>query len=66
MPLIMNNRDTSEPVAGTRVRYGADVNFGALARNMVNYLEQQDDFELLLSRSVEDLLSTAMVTGRLS
>lgn len=55
MPLIMQNRAADEPVAGTRVRYGADVNFGALARNMVNYLEQQDNFDLLLSRSVEDM-----------
>ena len=55
MPLVMQNRQADEPVAGTRVRFGADVNFGALARNMVNYLEQQDNFELLLSRSVEDM-----------
>ncbi|MBQ0755824.1 MAG: malate dehydrogenase (quinone) [Amphritea sp.] len=55
MPLIMQNRDTEEAVAATRVRHGADVNFGALARNMVNYLEQEDGFELLLSHSVEEM-----------
>ena len=55
MPLIMQNRDSSEAVAATRVRHGADVNFGALARNMVNYLEKQDGFELLLSHSVEEM-----------
>ncbi len=56
MPLMMQNRSAEEPVAATRVRHGADVNFGSLARNMVKYLEQQDGFELLLSRSVDDLV----------
>ncbi|MBR9868897.1 MAG: malate dehydrogenase (quinone) [Oceanospirillales bacterium] len=55
MPLIMKNRDIAEPVAATRVRYGSDVNFGALARNMVKSLQQQDGFELLLSHSVDDM-----------
>ncbi|WP_028469960.1 malate dehydrogenase (quinone) [Neptunomonas japonica] len=55
MPLIVENRDPMEPVAGTRVRYGADVDFGSLARNMSTHLEQQDNFELLLSNSVTDL-----------
>ena len=55
MPLVMQNRSADEKVAGTRVRYGADVNFGALARNMVEYLEGQENFELMLSRSVEEL-----------
>lgn len=55
MPLVMQNRSTEEPVAATRVRYGTDVNFGSLARNMVNYLDQQDEFELLLGHAVEDM-----------
>lgn len=55
MPLIMKNRDITEPVAATRVRYGSDVNFGALARNMVKSLQQQEGFELLLSHSVDDM-----------
>ena len=55
MPLIMANRSADEPVAATRVRYGTDVNFGSLARNMVSYLESQDNFELLLGHGVEDL-----------
>jgi malate dehydrogenase (quinone) len=55
MPLIMQNRQLDEPVAATRVAHGSDVNFGALARNMVKYLEQQEGFDLLLSHSVEDM-----------
>lgn len=55
MPLVMQNRKPDEKLAGTRVRYGADVNFGALARNMVEYLDKQEGFDLLLSRNVVDL-----------
>jgi len=55
MPLVMQNRDPSDKVAGTRVRYGSDVNFGALARNLVSNLEQQEGFDLLLNRNVKDL-----------
>ncbi len=55
IPLIMQNRKEGEKVAATRVRYGSDVNFGSLARNMVKYLEKQDGFELLLNRTVKDL-----------
>ncbi len=55
MPLIMNGRDQSQAVAATRVHYGADVDFGSLARDMVSHLQQQENFELLLSHSVEDI-----------
>lgn len=55
MPLIMKDRAPTDKVAGTRVRYGSDVNFGALARFMVLNLEQQDNFDLLLSRVVDGL-----------
>ncbi|MBP0049491.1 malate dehydrogenase (quinone) [Marinobacterium sp. AK62] len=55
MPLIMKDRQPDEKLAATRVRYGSDVNFGQLARNMVTHLEQQDNFELMLGRVVEDL-----------
>lgn len=55
MPLVMHNRDPQQPVAGTRVRYGADVDFGALARNMVSHLQTQSGFELALNTKVTDL-----------
>ncbi len=55
MPLIMVDRDPSEKLAATRIKFGSDVNFGALARNMVTYLQKHDNFELLLSRTVTDL-----------
>ncbi len=42
MPLIMNNRDTSEKVAATYMPIGTDVNFGELTRSMFNYLSHQE------------------------
>jgi malate dehydrogenase (quinone) len=55
MPLVMDNRQDNQPIAATRVRYGSDVNFGELARFMVNFLEVSGNFELKLSSTVQDL-----------
>ncbi len=55
MPLIMNGRDENEPVAATNMPRGSDVDFGSLARHMMEHLQDQDDFELLLNHNVEDL-----------
>lgn len=54
MPLVMQGRDAGEKIAATRVRYGSDVNFGSLARNMVNFMDSHEDFNLLLSHDVKD------------
>ncbi|WP_111494327.1 MULTISPECIES: malate dehydrogenase (quinone) [Marinobacter] len=55
MPLIMSSRDTSQPVAATRVTHGSDVDFGSLTRNMIDYLAKQPNFELLLNHPVKTL-----------
>lgn len=55
MPLVMEGRDSSQPVAGTRITHGSDVNFGSLTRSMVGYLQETEDFELLLKHSVKGL-----------
>ncbi|WP_127784526.1 malate:quinone oxidoreductase [Rhodococcus sp. X156] len=39
-PLMMVDRDPSEPIAMTRVETGTDVNFGALTRQLISYLEE--------------------------
>ena len=59
MPLVMNNRDNSEPLAATRVEHGSDVNFGAIARNMSKHLESLDNFELSLETEVKSLKKRA-------
>ncbi|MFT4812484.1 MAG: malate dehydrogenase (quinone) [Marinoscillum sp.] len=55
MPLVMAGRNSLEPVAATNVECGSDVDFGSLARNMVAHLQQQDNFDLLLGHSVNDM-----------
>ena len=55
MPLVMKGRDKKQPVAATNMSRGADVDFGSLARYMMDHLETQDNFELLLNQNVEDL-----------
>ncbi|MCL6414902.1 malate dehydrogenase (quinone) [Aestuariirhabdus sp. Z084] len=55
MPLVMDGRDPTEPVAATRMVQGADVDFGSLTRNMVDSLQQQEDFDLLLNHEVSEL-----------
>ena len=41
-PLIMEGRDPKQPVAATRIVSGADVNYGQLTTNLLNYLKRQD------------------------
>lgn len=55
MPLVMNGRKGDEPVAATYMARGSDVDFGSLARYMIEHLEKQNDFELVLNHDVEDL-----------
>lgn len=52
MPLIMKGRDPNQKVAATRVRYGSDVNFGALTNDLIANLRNTDNFELLLQHSI--------------
>lgn len=58
MPLVMEGRDPTQAVAGTRVMYGSDVNFAALSRSMVGALQATPDFELLLGHEVKCLQKT--------
>ncbi|MFZ1344167.1 malate dehydrogenase (quinone) [Thiothrix eikelboomii] len=53
MPLVMDGRDPDQPVAATRVKYGSDVNFGALCRYLIHALKDQGEFALLLKHKVK-------------
>jgi len=55
MPLVVKGRDPMQPVAGTRVRYGTDVDFGSLTRHLVKWLQSQPDYELMVSNEVRAL-----------
>lgn len=55
IPLIMNGRDEDQPVAATRVEYGADVDYGSLTQGLIKHLETQDNFCLKLNQEVEGI-----------
>jgi malate dehydrogenase (quinone) len=46
VPLVMEGRDSSEPVAATRMIIGADVNYGALTRSLFRHLEGTEKFAI--------------------
>ncbi|MFB9862240.1 malate:quinone oxidoreductase [Rufibacter immobilis] len=52
MPLIMNGRDTSVPLAATRMEVGTDVNFGCLTRKLLQYLESMGGVKMYLNHEV--------------
>jgi malate dehydrogenase (quinone) len=41
-PLLLEGRDPQQPVAATKMDAGTDVNFGSLANQLVQWLDQQD------------------------
>lgn len=49
MPLVLEGRSASEPVAATRVAHGSDVDFGCITRDLIFNLEKCSGFELLVS-----------------
>lgn len=55
IPLVMEGRDPSEPVAATRMPRGTDVNFGALTRSMVAGMMKEDGVDLHLEHEVRGL-----------
>src|SRR2546423_590129 len=55
MPLVMDGRDPSEVVAATRMVTGADVDYGALTRNLMTYLEGLEGFAAHYSHRVRDV-----------
>lgn len=42
VPLLAENRKSDEPIAATKIDAGTDVNFGALTRVLIEYLETKD------------------------
>ena len=58
MPLVMEGRQANQPVAATRMDIGTDVNFGALTRSMIEYLQSQDGVNLYLGKEIKDIDKT--------
>ncbi len=55
IPLVMDGRDRGVPVAATRMARGTDVNFGALARAMITWVDEVAGFAIELSSEVRDI-----------
>src|SRR5215470_5711553 len=55
IPLVMEGRPDSDAVAVTRMITGADVNYGALTRNLIGYLQTLSGFAVHYSRRVTGL-----------
>lgn len=55
MPLVMENRDPTEPIAATYMPIGTDIDFGALTRAMVNYLTKSENVSLHMNHEVKNL-----------
>ncbi len=55
MPLIMAGRDPKQPVAATRMATGTDVNFGALTRSLISYLQGLEGVKVHLRHEVLNL-----------
>ena len=55
IPLVMDGRSDTEPVAATRMARGTDVNFGALTRHMFEALQRSPTCTLDLEHEVGDI-----------
>ncbi|WP_025027879.1 malate:quinone oxidoreductase [Caldalkalibacillus mannanilyticus] len=58
IPLIMEGRTLSEPIAATKIDNGTDVNFGALTHMLFDYLKNKN-VEINYKHSVEDIKRTS-------
>lgn len=52
MPIVMQDRNAADIVAATRMEIGTDVNFGALTRALLNYLDAQPGVTIYLNHEV--------------
>lgn len=54
IPLMMENRVASEPVAATKIDNGTDINFGSLTKKLLNYLSKQNT-DIYYEHEVKDI-----------
>ncbi|MGO4890652.1 malate:quinone oxidoreductase [Anaerobacillus sp. MEB173] len=58
LPLVMEGRESNEPIAATKIDTGTDVNFGALTRMLFEHLENKN-VDLHYNHSVNDIKRTS-------
>lgn len=56
VPLLMNGRSDSQPVAATRMPIGTDVNFGEITRQLFGALGKSEQVKLHLQHEVRDIV----------
>lgn len=54
-PLVMEGRKTNDKIAATSMKYGTDVNFGALTRSIFKYLESLEGVTLHFNHEVRKI-----------
>lgn len=54
-PLVMENRKSIKDIACTTMKYGTDVNFGALTRSMFKYLESLEGVTIHFNHEVQKI-----------
>lgn len=59
VPMIMKDRDLSQPIAATSMRIGTDVNFGALTHAMLKHLKTSEHFQCATNHEVKALSQNA-------
>lgn len=57
-PLLVDSRDPDVPIAATKMNEGTDVNFGAVALSLTNWLNEQEDCSALTGHKVVGLEKT--------
>jgi malate dehydrogenase (quinone) len=55
MPLVMEDRKSTEHLAANKMDIGTDVNFGSLTRSMFKYLESQEGIKLHFNCEVRSI-----------
>lgn len=55
IPLVMNDDQSDGPIAATRMPIGTEVNFGEITRQLIDSMQQSDDFQLSLNSEVRGL-----------
>lgn len=55
IPLMMEDRPNDEVIAATNMEIGTDVNFGALTRDLITYLNDNENINLNIGQEVKNI-----------
>ena len=55
VPLMMKGRSEDEVLAATKMAIGTDVNFGAITREMIEWLDEQDGVNVHMGHHIQEI-----------